>query len=113
MTEEKDKWIPEFLYSEDSPSNIPLVKVPKGKVMPSCIFIAEANETDNPEEEVDIFIKMFISHDSLKEKLHPDILDAVRMSIGLEPLQEAFDRGQETTNRIINAVEDAVKSKQK
>lgn len=111
MTEKSDKWIPEFLYSEDSPSNIPLVKVPKDKVMPSCIFIAEANEPDDPEEEVDIFVKMFISHDSLKEKLHPDILDAVRIAIGLEPLQEAFDNGKEATDRIITAVEEAIKKK--
>ena len=105
----EDKWIPEFLYSEESHSrSIPLVKVPKDKVMPSCIFISEAQETDDPEEEVDIFIRMYISHEALKNKCHPDILDAVRISIGLEPLQEAFSKGQDMTDRIVEAVQSVI-----
>jgi hypothetical protein len=108
-----DKWIPEFVYSEDSNSQLPLVKVPKDKELPSCIFISEAKEPENPDDEVDIFIRMFISHETLKEKLHPDILDLVRLSIGLKPLQEAFNEGKIMTESIMEVVESAIEDKNK
>jgi hypothetical protein len=79
-TENPRKWVPEIMYEEYDEENIsgglPFIQVPEGREMPDILF-------------------MFGSLDA-------DTYDAVRLALGLQPLQQAVTAGMKISQNILN-----------
>ncbi|NIU01064.1 MAG: hypothetical protein GWN01_09105, partial [Nitrosopumilaceae archaeon] len=76
---------------------IPYIEVGKDEESYPVLFISEYRETGefeiDPEHGsspvVEMDIHAYVNMNTLKEKLTPDILDQVRVAIGMQPLQQA------------------------
>ena len=104
-------WIPEICYEEDTDgvsSHIPFIHVPKGEAMPGFIFIFGSQETGefepgddgNPLPIYDMDLHQYADMSMLKNNLDPETFDKVRLALGLEPLEEASQKGQMITEKI-------------
>ncbi len=109
-------WVPEILYEENedgTSSHIPFVMVPEGEVMPHLLYIFESSQTGEFEpglegEEVPVFswdLHQFADMAVLKEKLSHEDYDKVRLSLGLEPLAVAVEKGKNITDRVRGSIE--------
>ena len=106
-----NQWVPEIMYeeSEDGVSSaIPFIMVPPEEDMPKLLYIFESRNTDEVEpgldgEEVPIVewdLHQYADMLSLKDNLDPETYDKVRVSLGLEPLAIASEKGREITNSV-------------
>jgi len=106
-----DKWIPEIMYEEGEDgvsSVIPFIMVPTEENMPSLLYIFESRNTEEFEpgldgEEVPIVewdLHQYADMLSLKENLDKETYDKVRISLGLEALEAASEKGKKITDNI-------------
>jgi len=107
-------WIPELVYEEADESgmasSIPMIYVPTGEVMPPVLFVFESRATGEFEPGVDgsevpvvqMDLHQYASMSILKEKLGPELYDAIRLVLGLRPLREAVESGHKISQRIQN-----------
>lgn len=100
-----DKWIPEIYYEENVEgvtNNLPFIKVPKNKTIPSGFFIYEVRDLteEDVEQEVELTLHMYANMTVLKNSLDLSTFNKVRLSLGLQPLEEAVEKGKEITNSI-------------
>lgn len=87
---------------------IPYIEVQKEEDFPPVLFISEyrhtgefePDEEGNPAPIVDMYLHMFADTEILKEKLDPQTFDKVRKALGLKPLQQASEEGQEVLDNI-------------
>ena len=105
-------WVPEIMYEDSGDegltSHIPFVQVPDSEEMPKLLYIFESRETgefepgpegeDLPVTEMDLH--QYADMNSLKETLDTETYDKVRIALGLEPLQQAAQKGREITNTV-------------
>ena len=86
-----DKWIPEIYYEESKEltGGLPFVNVPKGKSMPSCIFMCEVRSVDEEENEVEkeVIAHSYANMTLLKQEMNKDDYNKVRIALGLEILK--------------------------
>lgn len=103
-------WKPEIFYEDYSKSDesksitsgLPFINVPKDHNMPGVLFICEArdiSEEDN-ELEKEIIVHSYYNSLELKDKLDKETYDKVRIAIGLKPLKEAQVLGSNITMSI-------------
>lgn len=108
-----NNWIPEIMYEESedgSSSHIPFIMVPRNETMPKLIYIFESRETDQTEpnmegDEVPVYewdLHQYADMIELKQNLDKETYDKVRICLGLEPLDEAIEKGKKITNEIKN-----------
>lgn len=105
------KWMPEIVYQDDSP--VPFVEVPVDEVMPDKLLIWEYKHTGEiepgPEGEdvpvCDMDIHIYFNYKKAKEVLTPELLDQLRVAYGLEPLKQAAEKGEQITQRVLNATQ--------
>lgn len=105
----QNNWKPEIYYEDYSreegqslTGGLPFINVPKDHAMPGVLFICEArdiSEEDN-ELEKEIIIHSYYNSLQLKEMLDSETYDIVRKAIGLKPLNEALSLGNDITNNI-------------
>ena len=113
---EQMMWVPEICYEEcddGMTSSIPFINVPEDKSMPGVIFIFESRETgefepgpegeDLPVSELDLH--QYADMSTLKTNLDSATYDKVRNALGLEPLQQAIDKGLKITDNVRNNLE--------
>tara|TARA_R100000664_G_scaffold34175_1_gene54658 strand:+ start:1878 stop:2219 length:342 start_codon:yes stop_codon:yes gene_type:complete len=104
-------WIPEIMYEETEEgesSAIPFIMVPGEESMPSLLYIFESRNTDEVEpgldgEDVPIVewdLHQYADMAILKENLDHETYDAVRVSLGLEPLAIAAKKGEAITESV-------------
>ena len=104
-------WYPEICYEESDEgltSKIPFVPIPAGESMPKILFIFESRETgdfepgldgeDLPVTELDLH--QFADMSVLKANLAPEHYDIVRDALGLEPMQQATEKGKLITDKV-------------
>ena len=104
-------WYPEICYEESDEgltSKIPFIPVPSGESMPKILFIFESRETgdfepgfdgeDLPVTELDLH--QFADMAVLKNNLTTEHYDIVRSALGLEPMQQAAEKGKLITDKI-------------
>ena len=111
LTPDPRKWVPEIMYEEAEnglTQTIPFVQVPTGKEMPGIVFLFASRETGETEpgpegEELpstEIDLHQYANLAYIKEALSEDLYDKVRVSLGLEPLRQAAEKGKEITNKV-------------
>ena len=104
-------WVPEIMYEESEDgisSTIPFIMVPVEEDMPKLLYIFESRNTDEIEpgldgEEVPIVewdLHQYADMLCLKDNLDPETYDKVRVSLGLEPLDIASEKGKKITNTV-------------
>lgn len=114
MSTEYRTWVPEIMYEEDASgqsSLLPFILVPPDQEMPVFLLIWEHKDTGETEpgpdgEEISIVqpeLRQYARMDVLKERLDPVDYDKVRAALGLEPLLEATQKGQEITDKAMSA----------
>mgnify|MGYP001249346927 CR=1 FL=1 len=106
-------WKPEIYYEDYSreegqslTGGLPFINVPKDHTMPGALFICEArdiSEEDN-ELEKEIIVHSYYNSLQLKEKLDAKTYNIVREAVGLKPLVEAESLGNDITNNIKNNI---------
>ena len=108
------KWIPEIMYEEaedgGASSHIPFIMVPFDEVMPNLIYIFESRDTGSTEpnmegDEVPVYewdLHQYADMAKLKERLDKVTYDKVRTCLGLEPLDEAIEKGKKITGDVRN-----------
>ena len=105
------QWIPEIYYEETDEgltSHIPFISVPPNESMPKILFMFESRETG--EEEVgpdgqplpivDLDLHQYGNMNTLRDNLPRDLYDIVRRALGLEPLEQATEKGQAITSAV-------------
>ena len=111
MNKNTKQWVPEIYYEEDSEgltSHIPFISVPSGEKMPNILFMFGSTETG--EEEigsngeplpiVDLDLHQYANMNTLRDNLPAEQYDAVRRTLGLEPLADATIKGKKLTENI-------------
>ena len=104
-------WIPEIMYEEaedGQTSAIPFIMVPSDQEMPTLLYMFESRETEETEpgpegEELPIVewdLHQYADMLCLKDNLDPETYDKVRVSLGLEPLDIASEKGKKITNTV-------------
>ena len=107
----RKQWIPEIAYedSEDGiTSSIPFISVPEEEEMPRLLFIFESRDTGEIEPGlegedvpvVELNLHQYVNMAILKERLTGEEYDKVRFVLGLEPLQQAAEKGRKITDRV-------------
>jgi hypothetical protein len=107
----ENKWFPEIMYEESEEglsSKIPFIMVPQKETMPKILFVFESRETGEFEpgpsgEKLPILemdLHQYADMIYLKNGLSPELYDQVRICLGLDPLQEATEKGREITSNI-------------
>jgi hypothetical protein len=100
------KWYPEIMYREVpedySGMNIPLVPVPDGEDMPSCLFLFESRTSTGMDEETrdachygELTLHCYCNMSTLRKNLDPETYSKVRTVLGLDPTpgsQELLER---------------------
>lgn len=117
MSKSEKYEIPEILYEEPQPGStpnpIPYIAVSKTAKMPEVLFIFEYKSTGemepdgkgNPVEIVDQIPHKYVDMEHLKERLSPEVNDAVRVCLGMKPLLEAQKEGQVILDKVKKNVE--------
>ena len=111
MTTPPSNWVPEICYEEEVggiSSHIPFVQVPKEEVMPSILYVFESRETGeeepgldgNPVPVVQLDLHQYADLSVLKSKFDVKSYDAIRIALGLEPLQQAAEKGAEISKNV-------------
>ena len=107
----QSNWYPEIMYEEQEDgisSKIPFIMVPEKEKMPILVYIFESRETGEYEpglsgEPVPILemdLHQYADMAVLKNRLNSEMFDAVRIALGLDPLQTAKTKGREITENI-------------
>tara|TARA_B100001123_G_scaffold447316_2_gene604457 strand:+ start:1765 stop:2145 length:381 start_codon:yes stop_codon:yes gene_type:complete len=105
------QWIPEIFYEdmEDGlTSHIPFISVPSGEEMPKLLYIFESRETGDMEPGPDgedlpvteVTLHQFADMEKLKLGLTSYEYDRVRITLGLEPLESAVEKGRNITSAV-------------
>ena len=112
MTADKRKWVPEIVYEEyDGLSEgIPFIQVPEGKEIPDVIFMFGSTETGefepdqegNPQPIMELELYQYANMKYLKDGLTPELYDQVRTCLGLQPLEEATQKGKNVSENILS-----------
>lgn len=114
MTEAKRKWVPEIMYEEYEEDSIsggfPFIQIPADKEMPDIIFMFGSQETGEfepdmegePQAIVEMELFQYANMQYLKESLDILTYDKVRISLGLEPLGEATQKGMAQSEKILH-----------
>ena len=103
-------WYPEICYEESEEgitSRIPFIPVPLGEEMPLMLFVFESKETGEFEPGLDgeplpvteLDLHQYADMAALKNKLSAEHYDIVRVALGLEPLQDAMQKGAKITDK--------------
>tara|TARA_R110001592_G_C12816249_1_gene718544 strand:- start:75 stop:422 length:348 start_codon:yes stop_codon:yes gene_type:complete len=111
------QWFPEIAYEEIDDgisANIPFINVPFEELMPLFLFIFESRETGEfepgPEGEklpiVEMDLHQYADMNFLKTKLDLETYDKVRIALGLEPLNDATQKGLAITQKIRENIEE-------
>jgi len=108
------KWVPEIMYEEYDEESIsgglPFIQIPEEKEMPDILFMFGSKETGQfePDEEgepqsiVEMELYQFANMQYLKDDLDEETYDKVRVSLGLEPLNTATQKGMKQSQKILN-----------
>lgn len=103
--------LPEILYDEPMPGHqpnpFPFINVKREGKMPPVLFIEERKSTGetepgpggHPQEIVDCLMHKYVDLEVLKEKLPPHMNDIVRVALGMKPLKEARNLGQDILDK--------------
>jgi len=105
-SKQRNNWIPEIFYEEDS--LIPFINVPDGEKNPELLFISINRMTGEyepgPRGEklpiMDMQLCQFASLTVLAEKLSSSDYDKVRAALGLEPRASAARKGRQITRNV-------------
>lgn len=109
MTEKSSKeWYPEIVYQEGS--KVPFIEVPFEHDMPDKIYMFEFKQTGEYEpgpdgKEIpicDMKAHIYFDYEVAKQVLDAELLDKLRTAFGLQPLDEAMERGKKITEKISN-----------
>lgn len=98
-------WYPEISYELDDngiSGRFPFIHVPAGEEMPKLLYILESRQTDETDlsaegEQMPVFqldMHQYADMAVLKSSLPPDTFDAVRLALGLDPLDQAMKKGE-------------------
>ncbi len=112
----KRKWVPEIMYEEGEEGlsgNLPFVQVPSDKEMPGVLFIFASQDTGEfepgldgePVPIVDLELHQYCNMAYLKEGLDEFSYNIVRQCLGLDPLNQAAQKGAEITQKIREKVQ--------
>ena len=104
-------WIPEIMYEDDAEgmsSHIPFIMVPPKEEMPKILFIFESRETGEFEPDIDgdpvpiieMDLHQYADMQMLKKGLTLIEYNKVRAILGLEPLEQAVEKGIKITENI-------------
>ena len=105
-------WIPEIVYEEADEagmsSSIPMIYVPPEELMPPVLFVFESRATGefepglegNEVPVVQMDLHQYADMGILKDKLGPELYDAIRLVLGLQPLRDAIKSGQQISQKI-------------
>ena len=109
----KRNWVPEICYEDGDPtgsltSALPFIPVPSNEIMPTFLFIFESKETGEiepgPEGEelpvTEMELHQYADMNFLKTKLDLKTFNTVRQALGLDPLDEAVEKGKKITEKI-------------
>jgi len=111
---DKRKWVPEIMYEEYDEESIsgglPFIQVPKDKEMPDIIFMFGSSETGEfepdlegePQPIMEMELYQYANMHYLKQSLPEDLYDQVRVSLGLQPLEVAREKGRQQSEKILN-----------
>ncbi|HIL26887.1 MAG TPA: hypothetical protein EYG21_05825 [Nitrospinaceae bacterium] len=116
MSTPPSQWVPEICYEEESDgisSHIPFVQVPLGEEMPKILYIFESQETGehepgldgNPVPVIQLDLHQYADLAILKSKFDKTSYDNIRTALGLEPLDEAVEKGQKITETVRDKIE--------
>jgi hypothetical protein len=92
---------PEIFYEESAEgftNGMPFIRIEDEQSVPSALFMGAAKNIENKNSEVDdedmceITMQMYINSEILKAVLSKEDYDAVRTSIGLDPLNVALEK---------------------
>lgn len=92
---------PEIFYEESAEgftNGMPFIRIEDEQSVPSALFMGAAKNIENKNSEVDeediceITMQMYINSEILKAVLSKEDYDAVRISIGLDPLSVALEK---------------------
>ena len=114
--DDKRKWVPEIMYEEGEEGlagNLPFVQIPDNKEMPGVLFLFASQETGEhepglegePVPIVDLELHQYCNMAYLKDGLDAYSYNIVRKCLGLEPLNEAAQKGTEITQKIREKVQ--------
>jgi len=109
----KKNWIPEICYEDGDPtgsltSALPFIPVPSEETMPTFLFIFESKETGEFEpglegEELPVTemeLHQYADMNFLKTKLDLGTFNKIRSALGLDPLEEAVEKGKKISDKI-------------
>jgi hypothetical protein len=108
------QWIPEIMYEEaeenGASSHIPFIMVPLNESMPNILYIFESRDIGQTEpnmdgDEVPVYewdLHQYADMLKLKNGLDKKTYDKVRTCLGLEPLNDAIEKGKKITSEVRN-----------
>lgn len=105
------KWTPEIFYEENEhgqQETVPLIDVPKEYLMPASLLVWEHRKTGEFEpgehgQEIEIVerdLHLYVDMHHMKQKLAPEDLDKIRVSLGMKPLAEAQIAGAAISAKV-------------
>jgi len=111
MSKQPSNWVPEICYEEEAEgisSHIPFVQVPASEEMPKILYIFESRETGehepgldgNPVPVIQLDLHQYADLAVLKSKFDEESYNNVRLALGLEPLEDAIEKGARITENI-------------
>ena len=118
MSKQPSNWVPEICYEEEAEgisSHIPFVQVPSSEEMPKILYIFESRETGehepgldgNPVPVIQLDLHQYADLAVLKSKFDEESYNNVRLALGLEPLEDAIEKGARITENIREKVSKA------
>tara|TARA_A100000164_G_C21736427_1_gene690137 strand:- start:320 stop:694 length:375 start_codon:yes stop_codon:yes gene_type:complete len=119
----KGQWIPEIMYEEAEDgitSRIPFIQVPIGEKMPNTLFVFESKDTGEFEpgpngEELavtELDLHQYADMITLRKRLPPHVYNQVRLSLGLQPLEESSaQRSEDVKDQVIEKVTNIIAKK--
>jgi len=101
----KINWTPEIYYQEDNEGltkGLPFINVQEGYDMPGMLFVYEARDIEEEENELEkeIILRSYVNMDILKQRLDIETLNKVRNVLGLSSLLEAQESGSKINTKI-------------
>lgn len=117
MSDNPRKWVPEIMYEDYEEENlsggIPFVQIPEDKEMPDILFMFGSQNTGefepdsegDPQPIVEIELYQYACMLYLKQSLDSKTYDKVRVCLGLQPLEEAIQKGMKISETMLNIEE--------
>ena len=117
MNADPRKWVPEIMYEDYEEENlsggIPFIQIPEDKQMPDILFMFGSQNTGEfepdsegePQPIVEMELYQYACMHYLKQSLDPITYDQVRISLGLQPLEEAVQKGMKISETMLNIEE--------